>query len=186
MPQDYSHKVQGLLKRDTPLVFVDGTATYKKIAEQCITHKTGYFILAPSGSGKTHYVQNQKEKHWIDGDEIWMHAKAHPDGPWWLEDVSVIDEIDQRSDVITAEAKKLGFWIMGSSNFWLKPDAVVIPPWETHLKYIAARESINYDGGATSKDLDRLKRSREWMSRWAKDGVAIYPSIEEAVRIAIP
>ena len=181
MQHAYTQKVHGLLKSNTPLVFADGTHIYKQIAEHHITHKSGFFILAPSGAGKTHYIQNQKEPHWIDGDEIWMRTNAHPDGPWWLEDISVIDEIDQRSDCITVEAKRLGFWIMGSSNFWLKPDAVVIPDWETHKKYIALREETNYDGGATSKDLERLKKSREWMSRWAKDGVTIYPSIEEAV-----
>ena len=170
-----------LLPLNTPLVFTDGTSVYKKLSEKYITHKVGYFILAPSGAGKTHYVKNQKELHWLDGDEIWNLAKAQPDGTWWLEDIPIIDEIDQRCDVITAEAKKQGFWMMGASNHWLKPDAVVIPDWDRHKELVLHREENNYDGGATSKDLERLKKSREWMSRWEKDGVPIFPTIELAV-----
>ncbi|MBI2042008.1 MAG: hypothetical protein HYT20_03255, partial [Candidatus Nealsonbacteria bacterium] len=161
------------------------TGAYKELGEKYIKHKVGFFILAPSGVGKTHFIKNQKEQHWIDGDEVWMMAKAHPDGQWWLEDISVIDEIDQRSDVITVEAKKLGFWIMGASNYWLKPDAVVIPDWETHQSFISKRENSTYDGGATSEDLERVKKSRNWMSRWEKEGVTIFKSIENAVNYLV-
>jgi hypothetical protein len=181
MSSEFIKKGSDLLSLSTPLVFADGTDTYKRIAERTVRHSAGYFILAPSGAGKTHYIENQKEHHWIDGDEIWMSAKAHPEGPWWLEGIAVTDEIDQRCDVITAQAKKLGFWIMGSSNYWLKPDAVVIPEWDVHRAFVSKREQENYDGGATSKDLDQLQVSRKWMSRWEKEGVTIFKSIEEAV-----
>ena len=176
----YLKKNLDLLKPDTPLVFTDGTKIYKELGEKYITHKVGFFILAPSGAGKTHFIKNQKDQHWIDGDEVWMMAKAHPEGEWWLEDTSIIDGIDQRSDVITVEAKKRGFWLMGASNYWLKPDAVVIPDWETHQRFITKRENNDYDGGATSKDLERVKKSRTWMSRWGKEGVTIFQSVEEA------
>ena len=96
-----------LLKLNTPLVFADGTEVYKEFKKKYITHKIGYFILAPSGAGKTHFVINQKEPHWIDGDEVWMSARAHPDNQWWLEPLDVINEIDQRSDIITVKAKKI-------------------------------------------------------------------------------
>lgn len=178
---DYIKKQFDLLGPSTPLVFSDGTALYEELGKKYIQHKQGFFILAPSGAGKTHFIQHQKEAHWIDGDEVWMMAKAHPEGEWWLEDVSVIDEIDQRSDVVTVEVKKLGFWLMGASNYWLKPDALVIPDWETHQKYITEREKNNYDGGATSKDLERVKKSREWMLRWEKEGVPVFTSVEFAV-----
>lgn len=170
-----------LLDKNTPLVFADGTEIFNRLKEKYITHKKGFFILAPSGAGKTYFIKQQKKSHWIDGDDLWMSAKAHPEGEWWLENISVIDEIDQRSDVITVEAKKLGFWIMGASNYWLKPDAVVIPDWVTHQKFISKRENSDYDGGATSEDLERVKKSREWMSRWEKEGVTIFKSVEEAV-----
>jgi len=185
MERQYIKKSFDLLKLDVPLAFTDGTSVYKELSEKYVKHKVGFFILAPSGAGKTHFIKNQKEQHWIDGDEVWMMARAHPDGQWWLEDISVIDEIDQRSDVITVEAKKLGFWIMGASNYWLKPDAVVIPDWENHKKFIATRENTNYDGGATSEDLKRVEKSRNWMSRWEKEGVTIFKSIEDAVNYLV-
>jgi hypothetical protein len=181
LQMEYIKKHFDLLSQNTPLVFSDGTDTYNELGKKYVKHKAGFFILAPSGAGKTHFIKNQVTQDWIDGDEIWMMAKAHPKGEWWLEDISIIDEIDQRSDIITNEAKKLGFWIMGASNYWLKPDAVVIPDWETHKKFILRRESEGYDGGATSKDFERVEKSRTWMSRWAKQGTPIFRSIEEAV-----
>lgn len=178
---EYIKKSEGLLGKDTPLVFADGTETYAKLGQKYIQHDNGFFILAPSGSGKTYFTERQKEKHWIDGDEVWMMAKAHPDGAWWIEDIAVIDEIDQRSDVVTVEAKRLGFWIIGASNYWLKPDAVVIPDWKTHQEYVKKRETEGFDGGASSMDLERLQKSRDWMSRWQKEGVPLFISIEDAV-----
>ena len=169
-----------LLKLNTPLVFADGTEVYKKLKEKYITHKIGYFILAPSGAGKTHFVINQKEPHWIDGDEVWMSARAHPDNQWWLEPLDVINEIDQRSDIITVEAKKLGFWIVGASNFWLKPDAIVLPDWRTHKNWIAFREKHNYDGGATTENLKQVTGHRNWIAKWKKQGVPSFKSMEEA------
>lgn len=181
MEKPYKKKYFNLLNIKIPVVFSDGSDVYEQLGRKYVQHRTGFFILAPSGAGKTYFIERQEEPHWIDGDEIWSAARAHPDGQWWLEEISVIDEIDQRSDVITVEAKKLGFWIMGASNYWLKPDAVVIPDWETHKKFISIRENANYDGGATSKDLDRLEKTRKWMSRWEKEGVKIFQSVEEAV-----
>lgn len=185
MKPKFVSKYLNLLKPSIPLVFADGTNVYNKLAKKYIKHKVGYFILAPSGVGKTHFINNQKEPHWIDGDDIWAAAKAHPEGEWWLEEIPIIDEIDQRSDVITVEAKKLGFWIMGASNNWLKPDAVVIPDWDTHMKYISTRENTNYDGGLTSENVERVKSSRIWMSRWEKEGTPIFKSVEEAVNYLV-
>ncbi len=181
MKPQFVSKYPNLLKPDIPLVFTDGTDVYKNLADKYIRHKKGFFILAPSGVGKTHFISNQTDQHWLDGDDLWAAAHAHPYGEWWRKPVEVIDEIDQRCDVITVEAKKLGFWIIGASNSWLKPEGVVIPDWETHLGYIKKRESSNYDGGLTSDQVDRIKSSRQWMSRWEKENVKIYKSVEEAV-----
>ncbi len=170
-----------LLDPKIPLVFADGTKIYDELGKKYVKHETGFFILGPSGVGKTHFIKNQKEAHWLDGDELWMSANAHPKGEWWLEDISVIDEIDKRCDVVTQEAKKLGFWIMGASNYWLKPDAVVIPDWDEHVSFIKKRESTNYDGGVTSNNLERLETSRKWMARWESEGVPIFKSVDLAV-----
>ena len=165
-----------------PIVFTDGTEFFNSLGEKYKQHEKGFFILAPSGSGKTYYCQHQQEPHWIDGDELWMGAKAHPQGAWWLEPLEVINRVDQRSDVITMEAKHAGFWIMGASNYWLKPDAIVIPDWETHKDFIATRHQNNYDGGATPDDHDQVLGHIEVIQKWhTEHGVPQYKSITEAV-----
>lgn len=164
----------------TPLVFTDGTEVYSKLREVYTTHKVGYFIMAPSGAGKTHFIKSQPEMHWLDGDELWMATNAHPDGAWWNEPIETIIEIDSRCDVITQEAKKLGFWILGASNNWLPPDAIVLPDWETHKKWIAHREQTNYDGGATSDKLDQVQNHRAWIAEWEAKGVPKFETVEAA------
>lgn len=162
-------------------MFTDGSATFKKFTDKYITHKKGFFIIAPSGSGKTYFIERQKENHWMDGDTLWEDTNAHPKGYWWLESGKVLDEIDQRSDFITVEAKKLGLWIIGASNNWLKPDAIVLPHWSTHKKYIKDRERLdNYDGGATSNRLSQVLGHRRWIRKWAKQGVPVFKSVQEA------
>jgi len=169
-----------LLDPKTPLIFSDGTQVYEELAQTYVKHDRGYFILAPSGAGKTHFVKAQSEMHWIDGDELWMKAHAHPDGPWWTESIDRITEIDQQSDVITIQAKKLGFWIVGASNAFLSPDAIVIPDWETHKQWIAHREKTNYDGGATSDRLEQVQGHRNWILTWEEKGVPKFETMKEA------
>lgn len=173
-------KKYNLLDPKLPVVFQDGTDIYNELAKKYITHKTGFFIMAPSGAGKTHFVKSQKELHWLDGDELWMATNAHPDGEWWLENLDRITEIDQRSDVITIEAKKQGFWVVGASNAFLPPDAIVIPEWETHKKWIGIRETTNYDGGATSDKLDQVISHRKWILEWESKGVPKFETVEDA------
>lgn len=164
------------------VTFVENDKFYEDFAKTYRTHNKGLFILAPSGSGKTHFCKGQEEPHWIDGDDLWYTAKAHPHGAWWEEDYSVIARIDARSDVITYEAKELGFWIMGASNQWLKPDAIVIPDWDTHVAQIKHREENNYDGGAKSDALDQVKGHIEIIEKWHTDyDVPKFNSIAEAV-----
>ena len=174
-----------LLPANTPLIFTDGTAFFKRLAKNYIQHKQGFFILAPSGVGKTHYINSQKKNDWIDGDVLWTWGNAHPDGPWWLMETEDTNLIDQNSDAITAHAKKNGFWVMGASNFWLKPDAIVLPHWSTHKKYIRYRETHNYDGGATSDRLDSLLGQRRRFRRYVKKGVPQFTSVADAVEYLV-
>ncbi len=171
-----------LLDDTVPLVFADGTKVYEQLAQDYITHKKGYYILAPSGSGKTHFIESQEEKHWIDGDILSMSAKAHPEGEWWLKPLPEIIEIEKRSDIIIDQAKKLGFWIIGADNYDIVPDAIVIPHWSTHKKYISYREQGNYDGGATTDQLKSVLQSRKWISRHARKGVPKFKSVAEAAK----
>lgn len=165
-----------------PVIFADGVAYFEELGQKYRQHDQGLFILAPSGVGKTHFCKEQAEPHWIDGDDLWIGAKAHPDGPWWTEPLEVIDRVDQRSDVITMEAKHMGFWTMGASNSWLRPDAIVIPDWERHKELIGIRQKTNYDGGATLDRLEQVQSHIEFIRRWKKEGVPEFKSIEEAVK----
>ncbi len=169
-----------LLDPDTPLVFKDGNDIYGAFQKQYETHKKGFFILAPSGAGKTHFIKNQDKNEWIDGDDLWQATNAHPNNDWWLESLEAINEIDARCDVVTQQAKKLGFWILGASNLWLAPDAIVIPDWETHKSWIKHREETNYDGGAKSDALEGVQSHRAAIEEWAKRGVPKFETVGEA------
>ena len=171
------------LSPSTPIVFADGHAVYKELAKQYITHDRGLFILAPSGVGKTHYVQNQSTdaRHWIDGDVLWAVTNADPTDDEWNSDSDQVQEMNGRCDVITYQSKKLGFWIIGSSNRYLKPDALVLPPWETHVAYIKSREHGSYDGGAKVENLAGVQAHRAWIEHWQTEGVPVFESVTEAV-----
>ncbi len=173
--------INKLYQKSTPLIFSDGTKIYEELKKEYITHSKGYFIYGPSGIGKTYFINQQKEKKWIDGDLLWSITKAFPDGDWWNWSGEEIDQIERRADVITEQAKQLGFWIIGASSVNMIPDAIVIPDLKTHLDYIKHRESHNYDGGIKSDDLDKIKRNRKYFSRFEKDGVPIFKSVDEAV-----
>ena len=121
---------------DGPNSFYKNESVYGKFIAETVPHKKGFFILAPSGTGKTHFVKRQTEKHWIDGDSLWTATRAHPETDWWRRGIEVIKEVDARSDVMTQEAKRQGLWILGASNNWLTPDAAVLPPWEVNVAYI--------------------------------------------------
>lgn len=170
-----------LLDQDTPVIFTDGSNVFDEFNKEYITHKKGLFIYGPSGIGKTYYVQHQKEKNWVDGDVLWNACNAFPNGDWWNLDSEEIASIERRADIITEQAKKLGFWIIGASSVNIIPDAIVIPDFDTHLQYIRYREEHQYDGGSTSEDIENIKINREYYSRFQKDGVPIFKSVEEAV-----
>lgn len=170
-----------LLDENTPLIFSDGTKTYTKLAEEYKTHKKGFFIIAPSGAGKTYFINHQETKEWIDGDTLWMATNAHPKGEWWLKSLEEINDIERRSDVITTQAKRLGFWVIGVDCYSILPDAVVIPDLETHKQYLQIRtDDPNNDGGQTIDKLDGIMRARRYMESFAEKGVPIFKSISEA------
>jgi hypothetical protein len=89
-------------------------------------------------------------------------------------------DTNNKCDIITEQARKQGYSVMGSSNNWLKPDAIVLPPWNIHKKYVLARENNNYDGGAKNNDLSGLKAHRKIIKQWTKAGVPCFISIDEA------
>jgi hypothetical protein len=46
-----------------PVIFTDGTHYFSELAKKYTQHTKGFFILAPSGAGKTYFIHNQTEKH---------------------------------------------------------------------------------------------------------------------------
>ena len=180
-----------LIDPNTPLMFDDGQRVYEEFLDKFPTHKSGFFILAPSGAGKSHFTESEAGRDWIDGDNLWKATKAHPDEAWWLKDNDYMKEIDARSDVITQQYRKMGFLIVGASNTWLKPDAVVLPPWETHKKWIMKRDAKNKEkgadfgsaefvAGATSDMHEQVLFHREVIGRWTDKGVPKFNSVAEA------
>lgn len=172
---------KNLLEQNTPIIFTDGSKVYNELKQKYITHEKGLFIYGPSGVGKTYYINHQKVNNWIDGDVLWGACNAFPKGDWWNLSGEDIDTIERRADVITEQAKRLGFWIIGGSSVNMIPDAIVIPDFETHLKYIKYREEHNYDGGIKSDNLEKIKINREYYSRFKENGVPIFTSVDEAV-----
>ncbi len=169
-----------------PVIFSSGSRYFDDLQHRYSKHNSGLFILAPSGAGKTFFCTHQPSNDWIDGDELWISSGAHPDLPWWTGGEEVIHRVDQRSDVVTMEAKLQGFWIMGASNFWLQPDAVVIPDWETHVAYIKNREEHHYDGGAKLDALEQVRSHVAVIEKWHTDyGVPKFKSIQDAVNALV-
>jgi len=169
------------MNQDTPIIFSDGTSFYDKLGNEYNIHSKGLFILAPSASGKTYYIENQTEKDWIDGDYLWPVTNADLSNDDWDYDMEVVKEINRRSDVITYQAKKLGFWIIGSSNDSLKPDAIVLLPIEKHMEYVQKRLEGQNSNGAKKEDVDALLEHRKIIELWVDQGVPSFESVEMAV-----
>lgn len=166
-------------------MFIDKDNFYNKLAKAYVKHEVGFFILAPSGTGKTYFTSAQQTKDWIDGDVLWPLAGADTTGDEWINDLAVVVETNNNCDLVTEHAKKQGFWVIGASNSWLKPDAIVLPDWKTHLGYIEKRQSdsVNFDGGATLSDIDGLKGHIKWIKdKWSEEEVPYFTSIEDAVK----
>lgn len=164
-----------------PITLTDNEKFFEELGGTYVRHENGFFVLAPSGAGKTHFCRAQEEQHWIDGDYLWENSGAQPLWPWWEEPMTVINRVEKRCDLVTSEAKEQGFWVIGASNYWLKPDAIVVPDWETHVSYIKHREDHNYDGGAKSDALAQVKTHIEFIMKWHTDfGVPLFKSVSEA------
>lgn len=173
---------------------------HEKLLAHYTRHKRGYFILGPSGCGKSYFVNHLSNKHdWIDGDMIWTATHAQPRTAWWEAGDSApsLRLIDAMSDVITYQAVQQGYRIIGASNLWLRPDAVVLPPLEKHTEYLTMRSTgENYDGGLTIDQLSNVKEHRERIRLNAQnpqltyrtidtkniEPVPIFESVEEAAR----
>ena len=165
------------------VVYQDGIDFFHELESKYIRHSKGLFILTPSGAGKTYYCTKQNEQHWIDGDDLYFDTGAQPIGyEWWNKGPHIINRVEQRCDVITAEAVDRGYWIMGSINYWLKPDAIVLPTLDTLMRQIKQRQNTNYDGGLKSEQIEQLIVHLGIINDWyVKYNVPKFTSIQEAV-----
>lgn len=167
------------------VIFSEGKDFFENLSQKYTTHERGLFIMTPSGAGKTYYCKNQSTPDWIDGDELWCLANAQPDPEtkWWDMGLAVINAVEQRCDVITSQAVEKGFRILGSVNYWYKPDAIVVPDWDILVRQIKMRqESGDYDGGLTESHHEQLRSHISVINEWnTKHGVPKYDSIENAI-----
>lgn len=103
--------------------FQENTTIYEKALEKVNKHNIGYYIFAPSCSGKSYYLNSKSNNDWIDGDFIWEESGAHPDSrtKWWEdENVYNLDLIDIKADIVTDEVRNIGGWMMGASTFFFE------------------------------------------------------------------
>jgi len=169
-----------LLQTVNPVSFCDGKQIFLDFMTENVIHNQGLLVVAPSGSGKTYFVNHQSEPHWIDGDRLWIATGAHLDRAWWTEGTKVINEVQQRSDIISNYAKKLGLWVIGTDCYWLVPDAIVLPDWEIQKANILEREMYHYDGGAKSTDHNQVLAHRDYLSKLAeRKNIPVFKTILE-------
>lgn len=151
--------------------FTDGTSVYQHFDKEYKRHEKGYVILGPSGMGKTTYIRSQKEKNWIDSDDLlgqlgvnWHHN----------EDDNVQFKLNyMRADYMLEQSKQYGYRILGALFWDYKADAMVIPDYEQHKKYMAQR---------TDLDLSKINDIRQiYFGHAMKHDIPIFGTIEEAV-----
>ena len=124
------------------LMFADATNIYNKYSQLYKKHTQGYIILGPPASGKTTFVNNQVNKHWIDADDLFNDL-----GVDWHYNSSNHIQLKlnyTRADYILQQSKLFGFRIIGSLFWDYDPDAIVIPPLDIHIKYINYRTDLKY------------------------------------------
>lgn len=155
------------------LKFTDGKDVYKDFDTEYKKHKKGYVILAPPGTGKSYFVQQQKgkKKNWIDSDIIFGDKSLSID---WHNNNNNIDErlAYLRADYMLEQSKLYGYRIIGALFWEYKADAIVIPPLEQHKLYIKSRKDLN---------LQIVKKMRRLFSNHAKKfKIPVFKTINEA------
>jgi len=152
--------------------FTEAEDIYDDFDKEYRRHSKGAIILAPPGSGKTTFVNNQlgELKNWIDSDNLFGDKGLNID---WVgshnEKLSYM-----RADYMLEQSKQYGYKIIGALFWKYVADAVVILPYEKHLEYYLSR-----------KDLDRtkIKKIREVFLKHAEENnIPVFDNIEDAVK----
>jgi len=154
--------------------FIDANEICYNLDKNYIRHKTGYVVLAPPGSGKTTYIDNQVgKKGWIDSDILFNEENFNME--FMNSTNSTIDErlSDLRADYMLEQCKIYGYRILGALFWEYKADAVVILPLKQHYTYFKKRENL---------DLTKIFELREMFYKHAKkNNIPIFDSIKGAI-----
>ena len=128
------------------LKFTDGSDVYNDFNQEYKQHKKGFVILAPSGTGKTTFVNNQIgiKKNWIDSDSLFGSKSLNID---WMNSKNEVEERLSylRADYMLEQSKLYGYRIIGSLFYKYKADAVVLIPLNEHIEYVKLRKDLNID-----------------------------------------
>lgn len=156
-------------------IFADGNNAFKTIDKVHNKHEKGIVILGPPGIGKSTWLRKQPKvkgkKDWIDSDYLSFRMQLNHNLNRNNENDFKLGML--RADYMLEQSKLMGYRIIGALFWQYKADAVVIPPLNTHLKYLSKR-----------KDLDKssIKKSRKIFKDHAKKfDIPIFDSIEKAV-----
>jgi hypothetical protein len=153
-------------------MFTSGKNVYVKYNKNYKTHKKGYVILSPPGSGKTTFVKNQIGKRdWIDQDDLFKDLGVN----WQLNKKNDKEfKLNYlRADYMSEQSKLLGYRIIGSLFWEYVPDAIVIIPLKLHKKYVSKRKDLNLKTVMTIGDF-LLKQSK-------KHKIPVFDNIVDAV-----
>jgi len=137
-------------------------------------------ILGPPGIGKTTFVRKNEDAIWKSGNKLdWIDQDdlCNELGVDWHHNSN--NQVDfklnyQRADYITEQSKQMGYRLIGSLFWEYKADAIVIPPWDIHSKYLENRKDLNHNV---------VKEVRKILEDQAKKmKIPVFKSIEEAVK----
>ena len=125
----------------------------------------GKVILAPSGTGKSTWIENHPGSGWEDADILFDQSTHFEEEATYEQRKRHYMEIDKKLEQARQEGKKVM-----SGLFWnFVPDAIVIPDETLHRQYVAKRKDLPWK---------RAKQTRKYLQRI---NAPKFKTIDEAV-----